>query len=96
MPTVNALMFTAYMIPVGLLDNLLKPVLDGAGLSHADASDRNWSNWRDDSIRNHWPIFWAYCSLRRMGIDNRLAVWGGWHIRETSSKSCTVANAPKS
>jgi len=33
MPTVNALMFTAYMIPVGLLDNLLKPVLMARGLA---------------------------------------------------------------
>ena len=32
MSTVNALMFTAYMIPVGLLDNLLKPVLMARGL----------------------------------------------------------------
>ena len=69
---------------------------DGAWLRHADASDRHWSNWRDDSIRNHWPIFWAYCSLRRMEVDNRLAVWGRWQIRETSSKSCAGCNAPKS
>jgi predicted PurR-regulated permease PerM len=33
MSTVNALMFTAYMIPVGLLDNLLKPVLMARGLA---------------------------------------------------------------
>ena len=94
MSTVNALMFTAYMIPVGLLDNLLKPVLMARRLRHADASDRHWSNWRDDSIRNHWPIFWPYCSLRRMEVDNRLAVWGRWQIRETSSKSCAGCKRP--
>ena len=33
METANALIFTAYMIPVGLLDNFLKPVLMARGLS---------------------------------------------------------------
>jgi predicted PurR-regulated permease PerM len=33
METANALIFTAYMIPVGLLDNVLKPVLMARGLS---------------------------------------------------------------
>ncbi len=33
MDTANALMFTAYMVPVGLLDNLLKPMLMARGLS---------------------------------------------------------------
>ena len=33
METANAFIFTAYMIPVGLLDNVLKPVLMARGLS---------------------------------------------------------------
>lgn len=33
MDTVNALLFTAYLIPVGLLDNVLKPMLMARGLS---------------------------------------------------------------
>ena len=32
METVNALLFTAYMVPVGILDNLLKPMLMARGL----------------------------------------------------------------
>jgi predicted PurR-regulated permease PerM len=33
METVNALLFTAYMVPVGILDNLLKPMLMARGLT---------------------------------------------------------------
>ena len=33
MDTPHAVMFTAYMVPVGLLDNLLKPVLMARGLA---------------------------------------------------------------
>ncbi len=33
METVHAFLFTAYMVPVGLLDNLLKPILMARGLS---------------------------------------------------------------
>ena len=33
MDTTHALIFTAYMIPVGLLDNILKPVLMARGLT---------------------------------------------------------------
>ena len=33
MTTAKALMFTAYMVPVGLLDNLLKPILMARGLT---------------------------------------------------------------
>lgn len=32
METMNALLFTAYMVPVGLLDNILRPILMGRGL----------------------------------------------------------------
>jgi predicted PurR-regulated permease PerM len=31
--TTNALLFTAYMIPVGLLDNVLRPILMARGLT---------------------------------------------------------------
>jgi predicted PurR-regulated permease PerM len=33
METTHALIFTAYMIPVGLVDNVLKPMLMGRGLT---------------------------------------------------------------
>jgi predicted PurR-regulated permease PerM len=33
METLHAAMFTAYMVPVGLLDNILKPVLMARGLA---------------------------------------------------------------
>ena len=33
METEHALLFTAYMLPVGLLDNLLKPMLMARGLA---------------------------------------------------------------
>ena len=33
MDTLHAVLFTAYMVPVGLLDNLLKPVLMARGLA---------------------------------------------------------------
>ena len=36
MDTIAALLFTAYMIPVNLLDNVLRPLVDGAGTRHAD------------------------------------------------------------
>ena len=32
METTSALLFTAYMVPVGLLDNILRPFLMGRGL----------------------------------------------------------------
>ena len=95
MPTVNALMFTAYMIPVGLLDNLLKPVLMARGLATPMPVIVIGVIGGTIAYGNHWPIFWAYCSLRRMGTDNRLAVWGGWQIRETNSKSCAGCKCPK-
>ena len=33
METANALMFTAYMVPVGLVDNILRPLVMGRGLT---------------------------------------------------------------
>jgi predicted PurR-regulated permease PerM len=33
METANALMFTAYMVPVGLVDNVLRPLVMGRGLT---------------------------------------------------------------
>ena len=33
MPTTDALIFTAYMVPVGLVDNFLRPILMARGLN---------------------------------------------------------------
>ena len=33
MDTTSALLFTAYMVPVGLVDNILRPILMARGLS---------------------------------------------------------------
>ena len=73
METTTALLFTAYMIPVSLLDNALRPVVMGPGpltltAGHSDRSDR-----RDHFLRHYRTVFGPHHLSREPGA----APWPG-------------------
>ena len=75
METEHALLFTAYMLPVGLLDNLLEADADGARPGDTNACHHHWCNRGDDGLWDNWPLFRTNCSLSRLadhgGLDER-------------------------
>ena len=52
----SALMFTAYMVPVSLADNILRPVDNGTWSVHADAGDPGRCHGWHDSLRDKRPL----------------------------------------
>ena len=56
MDTGHALMFTAYVVQVGLIDNALRPLLMARGLTNANAGNPDRHHRRHDGLWNSWAV----------------------------------------
>jgi hypothetical protein len=65
MDTPPAILFTAYMVPVNLLDNFLRADRDGSGIEDAGARDSGRCDRRHPCLRDHRPFPWT----DRVGTD---------------------------
>ena len=65
----SALMFTAYMVPVSLIDNVLQTGDHGTRLVHADAGDPGGCHRRHDSLWHQRPVRRPYRSGSALGPD---------------------------
>ena len=72
MDTTHALLFTAYMIPVSLFDNVCKPVVMARGTRDAHARDPRGRHWRHDCLRDQRPFSRPDHSLRGLGPSGAL------------------------
>jgi hypothetical protein len=69
METPTALIFTVYMIPVNLIDNVLRPIIFAP--EDTDAGDHCRRHWRHAFEWNHRPVCRSDRAGRRLGFISR-------------------------
>ena len=71
MDTAMAVLFTLYLVPVNLLDNLLRPLV-AQGAEYTDASDTNRRGRRHSRAWHYWSFCGPNRTFDRLAIARRL------------------------
>ncbi len=70
--TTAAVVFTVYMLVVGLMDNVLKPIVMARGGGNAYAGHSYWGHRRDHSLRDQRLVFGPDHLVGSLGIARGL------------------------
>ena len=86
METMNALIFTIYMVSVGLMDNVPQANSHGTWAGYAYAGHHAWCYWRYHSVWNRRAVSRAHRSICRVGVDRSLGARERHCRRENRAK----------